>query len=191
MLETFQSIDVDILLFVNRQCSNTVFDFLCPIFREKLTWIPLYLIVLFFLIKNEKWNTIAWVMAALFAVVLSDQLGLMIKNIVQRPRPCQNPLVAGLIQLKVATCSQQFSFISNHAANHFAQGVLYSLIFKKRWIAIGFLIWAIVVSFSQIYVGIHYPMDVLAGAIVGVAVGYLSYSLGKVGVARMLKNKSI
>lgn len=190
MLETFQSIDVDILLFVNRQCSNTIFDFLCPIFREKLTWIPLYLTVLFFLIKNEKWHTIAWVMAALFAVALSDQLGLMIKNLAQRPRPCQNPLVAGLIHLKVATCSQQFSFISNHAANHFAQAVLYSLIFKTRWASIGFLIWAIVVSISQIYVGVHYPMDVLAGAVVGLAVGYLSYFLGKVGIARVLKNKT-
>jgi membrane-associated phospholipid phosphatase len=190
MIEVLKSIDIEVLVTINRQCENTVLDFLCPIFREKLTWIPLYFLVLLFLIKIEKWHAIVWVIAALFAVSLSDQLGLMIKNLVQRPRPCQAPLVVGLIHLKVASCSQHFSFISNHAANHFAQAILYSSIFKNRWVTTSFLIWAIVVSISQIYVGVHYPLDVMVGALIGIVIGFVSYYLGRAGIVFFMQNKS-
>jgi undecaprenyl-diphosphatase len=76
-----------------------------------------------------------------------------------------------VILLKLSHCSSSFSFISAHAANHFAQATLYSLIFKKWYAWVLFYLWASIIGFAQIYVGIHYPTDILVGSIWGIILG--------------------
>ncbi len=176
-MDFIRQLDIAILIFINHDLSNSLFDNAAPLLREKTTWIPLYIIIAFLLYKQKKNQAFIWIIAAVLLVIVSDQTALFTKNYFQRLRPCNDPELAGLILLKLKNCSSSFSFVSAHAANHFAQAVLYSLIFKKWYAWTGFIFWALAVCFSQIYVGIHFPTDIAAGAILGVVLGLGCYKI--------------
>ena len=91
-----------------------------------------------------------------------------------RVRPCNNPYIAGIIHLLVP-CGSGLSFPSSHASNHFALGVFSAMTLgrRARWVWTAGIAWAVVVSFSQVYVGVHYPLDVTVGAIVGTTIGII------------------
>lgn len=113
---------------------------------------------------------------ALLTVVITDQVSSsVIKPFVQRLRPCNDPLISSQVHLLV-NCGSGFSFVSSHAANHFgiACFVIVLLHSRFRWIAPAALLWAALVSFAQIYVGVHYPVDTICGALLGIATGTIT-----------------
>lgn len=177
MSHTLQNIDVQFLHFINYTLSNSFFDALCPLLRNKLTWIPLYAVLAFLLLKRDKKSGLIWIAIAVVTVIASDQTGLLFKNYFERIRPCNNEELLNWLAIR-AKCSSSFSFVSSHAANHFAQAILYHHIFKNRNASLLFFIWALVIAFSQVYVGVHYPSDVIAGAILGLLIGF---SMSKIG----------
>ena len=98
------------------------------------------------------------------------------KETVQRLRPCNEPALMEKVRLVIQQCPGGYSFVSNHAANHFALATFMVLTFRsvfKGWTYLAY-VWALLISFAQIYVGVHYPLDVLAGALLGVAAGTLT-----------------
>jgi membrane-associated phospholipid phosphatase len=176
MLEALLHIDREWLLAVNNGMQNGFLDVVCPFMRKQSNWYLLYALLLF--ISYRKWNKGAlWiVLGAALLVLVSDQVSAnLIKNTVQRLRPCNEPSLAGMVRA-IAGCGSGYSFISAHATNHFAIAVFFSILFTKeyRWFAYIAIIWAALIAFSQVYVGVHYPFDVLCGALLGSLFGYIA-----------------
>lgn len=174
MLETLQQWDAALFQFVNTSLGNPVFDALLPWCREKWFWAPAYLFVGAFALLN--FGQRGWLL--LFGLVLAIGLAdftssTLVKKNVQRLRPCNDPEMFDAIRLRVP-CGSGYSFTSSHAANHFAAAVFLIGIFGGlvRWLRPAVLGWASLVAFSQVYVGVHYPADVLGGAALGAAIGW-------------------
>jgi undecaprenyl-diphosphatase len=172
-MEQLLTIDEQLFFAINHGWSNSVFDLLLPLFREKLFWLPLYVFLIawmFFNLPSRKVG-LALVIVAL-AVGLSDTLSSkVVKPMIQRDRPCNDPVIGDLVQLRVR-CGGGYSFTSSHATNHFAVAtILYLLFFgivKYRW---PIFVWAGLISVSQVYVGVHYPFDILGGSVLGLFIG--------------------
>jgi membrane-associated phospholipid phosphatase len=169
-------IELDQWLFlkVNRDGISPFLDKLMPILREPTTWIPLYIILLIFIIYNSGKKGWWLILYAVITVTITDTISSrFFKPVVGRLRPCCDPAFSSNVRL-LASCGGNGSFTSSHAANHF--GLAMFLFFTLRSVigkwAYLFFIWAGAISYAQIYVGVHYPFDVLGGAILGCLVGW-------------------
>lgn len=172
--------DHQLFLALNHRLANPVFDTLLPYFRDSVFWAPLYLFIAAFVMLNWGRQGAWWGLLFIITVALSDLIGTYgFKEIVQRIRPCNEASLAGEVRLLLKSCPGGYSFLSNHAANHFGLATFMVLTFKpifKQWMYLAYL-WAFFISFAQIYVGVHYPLDVLAGALLGTAIGILTASV--------------
>lgn len=168
------ALDHSFFQLINTGLSNPVSDWLCPLLREKLFWAPFYLFVASFSVVNfgrKGWLVVLGVVvAAGLADMTSNRL---VKKNVQRLRPCNEPEFREAVRLRVE-CGSGYSFTSNHAANHFAMAVFLVGVFGRlsRRVRPALLAWAGAVAFSQVYVGVHFPADVLAGGLLGAAIGW-------------------
>ncbi len=175
MLEKLQQFDVKAMVLFNRTWENSFFDAILPWLRESVIWAPLYLYLIVWGLMNLGKKGAWWVAWAILTIGISDQLSSgFIKNTVARVRPCRDPDVLPFITLRLQNCSGAFSFTSSHAANHFALAMfvftsLAPVIGTKltRWL----FVWAAAICYAQVYVGVHYPLDVLCGTIIGLACG--------------------
>jgi undecaprenyl-diphosphatase len=178
MLEKLQQIDVQAMIFLNRKLENSLFDMVMPWLRESVFWAPLYVYMIAWGFMNLGKKGIWWVAWAIITIAFSDQLSSgFIKNTVARVRPCRDPEVLPYISLRLENCSGAFSFTSSHAANHFA---LATFVFISLLPAVGskitrwLFVWAAAICYAQVYVGVHYPFDVLGGTIVGIFCGFVT-----------------
>ena len=166
--------DSRLFLWLNHRLANPVFDALLPFFRDSVFWTPLYLFLLAFVFLNFGWKGWWWVLAFLSTVALTDLTGTyLFKETIQRLRPCNEPALEDQVRLVIRSCPGGYSFLSNHAANHF--GLATFLVYSfgrtfKPWVYV-FYLWAVLISFAQIYVGAHYPLDILGGALLGIIAG--------------------
>jgi undecaprenyl-diphosphatase len=173
---TLLHFDQQAFFFINQSLRNAFFDFFMPYARDKNFWIPLYVLLVAYFIYRFRWHSIIVIISAVITVVLTDQFASsIIKPSVHRLRPCNDPAIASQVHLLV-DCGSGFSFVSSHAANHFGIAVFLILLLRKRfrWITPVALLWAALVCFAQVYVGLHYPLDVIGGALLGVLIGILT-----------------
>lgn len=173
-----QLLNADKHLFhlINNKWSNSFFDGLMPLVRNANIWLPLYLFLLVFALLNIKKS--GWfILFILCTVALTDMLSShIIKNHIFRLRPCQDPDLIGSIRVLASYCPQSSSFTSSHAANHFGLATFASITlypYAGKWIYLTYL-WAFLIIYAQVYVGVHYPFDVFCGALVGVMAGLLT-----------------
>lgn len=175
-LQQLEQIDQHVFRQLNSGWTNTWFDALMPLVRDKLFWTPLYLFVALFVLSNGGRNAWWWITGMICTVALTDLTGTYaFKHVFERLRPCQDPTLGFQVRMLLNTCSNGFSFVSNHAANHFGLATFFFMTLRPwlkstAWIAFA---WAGLVAYAQVYVGVHFPLDVLSGAVVGLIWGYL------------------
>jgi membrane-associated phospholipid phosphatase len=169
--------DTWLFLKVNTQWTNVFFDSILPWWREANTWVPLYLFLIVFAILNCKQKAFPWILFAIVTITITDQMSShLIKNLVERPRPCRDEFLMSQVRLIVSNCSGGYSFPSSHATNHFGFAMFLFITLRpvaKKWRRLFFL-WAATICYGQVYVGVHYPADVLCGAALGCAIGYFT-----------------
>ena len=174
-------IDQILFYWINNKMDNSFFDYFFIFIRNKYIWLPLYLFIISFLIFNFKKKGLLILLFAFLTVGISDFVSAgIIKPAIARVRPC-NDRISNLHLIARVKCGSGYSFPSSHATNHFALGVFFFLIFSivNKKIAFFFIIWAFLISFAQIYVGVHYPSDVFIGAILGSLIGFSTYNIYK------------
>lgn len=169
--------DRGLFFAINKGCANGLFDATMPYLRNSSFWAPLYVFLFFFAILNGGKRGWWWCLLFLCTVALTDMIGTRIfKNGFERLRPCADPAVAPYARLVLQHCSGAFSFISNHAANHFGMATFWIITFRPlwgRWVSAAYF-WSLLIGFAQIYVGVHYPLDVAGGALLGTLAGLLT-----------------
>lgn len=181
-LNTLNDWDTELFLFLNGDY-NSFWDFVMYWASDKIIWIPVYLIFLFLLWKKFRERIWIIMIFAALLVFLSDQISVhLFKDIFQRLRPCHEAELMGVIHLVDGKCGGSFGFYSSHASNIWAVAVFVLSMLGNRNILliIPILIWATLISYSRIYLGVHYPADVLAGALAGSFLGWM--------IARFAKN---
>ncbi len=176
-LEQIEQADIDLFLWFN-QWHTPFFDTLFNWITYKFTWIPLYALLLYFLIKKYQKQSIWFIFGAIIAIVLADQISVhWFKEVFRRYRPCHNENIKHLVHIINNHCGGTYGFVSSHAANTFALAVFMLKALNpenKIWKYL-LVFWAITVSYSRIYVGVHYPADIVSGALLGIICGWGAY----------------
>jgi len=179
MFDQIIQLDQNLFFAINQGLSNSFFDWLMPALRNRYFWTPLYLFIIIFLVKNYGKNGWLILLFSVFTFGLTDYFSSsIIKPTVQRLRPCNDPEIKNQVINRVS-CGSGYSFPSAHAANHFGLATFLILLFYHKWrliLSIG-LFWALSICFAQIYVGVHYPSDVIIGAMLGSMMGYIMASI--------------
>jgi len=177
MLTTLLKWDRWLFEKINYDWTNSFLDSVFPLWREAITWVPLYIFLLIFIFVNFGRKAWPWAIGLLVTVSLTDQVSShILKPLVNRPRPCHDLLVADHLRLLLEYCSDSRSFTSSHATNHFGVAFFIHQTLKpyfKKW-SYSFFFWAATVSYGQVYIGVHYPIDVLCGALLGSSIGYFT-----------------
>jgi undecaprenyl-diphosphatase len=159
---------------INGTWHNSFFDKVLPLFRQSEFWIPFYLFLLVFILLNVRksgWYILIIACTAAISDLFSSRV---IKETIWRTRPCRDPEMEGMVRTLVSYCPQSSSFTSSHAVNHFAIATFLTVTlypFFGKWIYLIYL-WAFAIIYAQVYVGVHYPFDVLGGAVIGSIIGY-------------------
>lgn len=173
------ALDKELFLYLNTLGSSR-WDGFWIFLSERSYWIPLYLVLLYLLYKNFGLRkTVLILVLTLLMILLTDQITNVFKDGFQRLRPCFVKEFEGVMRAVGCERRGQYGFTSAHASNHFAIALLLGLIFRNKfkWMLPVLLLWAGFISYSRIYLGVHFPLDVICGGIMGFLIGYLFYRL--------------
>lgn len=174
-----QDMDMLVLSLFNGS-DNIMLDQMVQILTSGLTWIPLYVMLFFVVMRNnETMGQIALVVgSAIFCVLFADGLvDGIIKQLAERWRPSNDPTFKYMVQVVDDIRLKGYSFCSAHAANTMSLAVFFSLLIRSKMLTITLVIWSLINCWTRLYLGVHYPSDILCGMIIGIIVGILVYLL--------------
>lgn len=174
-----QDMDMQVLSLFNGS-DNIMLDQMVQILTSGLTWIPLYVMLFFVVMRNnETMGQIALVVgSAIFCVLFADGLvDGIIKQLAERWRPSNDPTFKYMVQVVDDIRPKGYSFCSAHAANTMSLAVFFSLLIRSKLLTITLVIWSLINCWTRLYLGVHYPSDILCGMMIGIIVGILVYLL--------------
>lgn len=170
-------LDHQLFYLINGKWHNSLFDSIMPLLRAAHLWVPLYVFLIIFVLVNFKKNAFWWLLFFGGTALLSDFISSdIIKENIFRLRPVNNPYLDPAARFLLNYKPQSSGFTSSHAVNHFSLATFFYFTLKKQignWAKLFFL-WAAIIIYAQVYVGVHFPLDVICGAMVGILFGYLS-----------------
>lgn len=174
-----ENLDRILFMFINHDSDSKILDPVMIVLRNPLTWIPLYVFMLLYSIIGMRGKVIPFVLFSLVTFAITDlSCSEIFKPFFARLRPCHDPELKGMIRVLV-DCGGYYSFPSNHAANHFALAMFWfcsiQAVKGKKWHWLW--IWAFIIGYAQVYVGKHFPADILAGAIIGSVTGWVTFNM--------------
>lgn len=175
-LSKLLQLDHDVWYKINVAWQSPVLDVVAPILRNPMAWVPLYVFLAIIIPYKFGKKGLLWCLGFLITFALSDYTSAsIIKPMVCRVRPCNDVAVNKIMHL-IVTCGSGYSFPSSHAANHFALAffMIFTLRKTTKWIWPLALLWASSVAYAQVYVGVHYPLDVTCGALLGFLIGFIT-----------------
>jgi len=180
-IDTLVDYDTQVFLFLNKLGSEN-WDGLWLFITHKFSSIPLYAFLLYLVYRKmgAKGTLIVMIFAALL-ITASDQLANLFKYGIQRPRPCKVESLQETMRFVAHGCGR-FGYFSAHASSSMAAAVYLGLIFKNTYKYLPFILlfWAFIVAYSRIYVGVHYPLDIITGMAIGGLLGYIFFRLQKI-----------
>jgi undecaprenyl-diphosphatase len=183
ILDTIQHIDETILLSL-QQWGHSSLDLFWQFVSNKWNSVPLYLLIFFLLFKKRPVKeAIFYLLCIGLLITVSDQMANLFKNGFERLRPCHLDTLSNRLRDVGYRCGGLYGFYSAHASNSFALAVFVTLVleFKRNYFIIAFYTWAVLLSFSRIYLAAHYPSDVLVGALLGSFIAFVIYRLSILG----------
>lgn len=188
MIGLLEKWDIAVFLFLN-DIHSPFWDRVMWWISAKYTWIPLYLFMLGWIVKKKKWGSLITLVVIAVLITLSDQISVrFFKEGIMRLRPCHNQELAGIVHIVNGKCGGLYGFVSSHAANTSAIAVFTLLLFKNRIYTYFIILWTLIVSYSRIYLGVHYPGDVLGGIILGLILGWVVFDFYE-GIINRLRLK--
>ena len=158
---------------INQEWTNPVFDTLFVYLREAELWVPFYLFLLVFITLNFGKKGWLWSSMLIMTAVIADLVSShLIKSLVFRWRPCRDPQIGDSVRVLASYCPVSSSFTSSHACNHFALAafIFFTLRHTSGWWRLVF-VWAFLIAYAQVYVGVHYPLDTASGGLLGFGIG--------------------
>jgi len=177
LLQTLIEWDKELLVFLNSFTSN-FWDHVFWLVSSKTIWIPFYAAIAFVIVQKQ-WKT--GIITLLFigiVILLCDQISTEVfKHGIKRFRPTHDPVIGGIVDIVGNYRGGKYGFVSSHAANVFGLAVFTSMLFKTKYYNYFIFSWAILVSYSRIYLGVHYPYDIIGGALVGGLIGWSVFKL--------------
>lgn len=179
MLEQLLEYDTQLFVFLNSLGTES-WDTFWLIVTNKLTFIPLYLLLLILVYLKFGWKKLLLIIVVIAALItFTDQFTNVVKRSVLRFRPCACEEIKDVIRYIAERCSKNRSFFSGHASNSMAAAIFGGLLLKPfyKYLIYILIIWSIIVAYSRIYVGVHFPVDVVCGMIFGVMSGFIFYKL--------------
>lgn len=179
MIETLLQSDHELFLYLNGM-GTPAWDFFWQFISNKLSAVPIYICLLLLAYQHYGLKkTVLLVVSVVLLITVTDQLSNFFKYGLSRLRPCHDPELMEVMRLVKSRCGGKFGYFSAHAANSFAVAVFFFHILKAQHKILGaiLLIWAGLVAYSRIYIGVHFPLDVVTGALVGSFFGCLFLKL--------------
>ncbi|MDQ2180568.1 phosphatase PAP2 family protein [Marinifilum sp. D714] len=176
-MDTLIQLDKELFLWFNSH--NTPFwDVVMMFFTRKEFWIPLYLLLLYQIYKVKGKEAIYWILGAFLLVFLCDQISTQLfKNVFERFRPSHDPSLEGMVNLVSGYKGGRYGFVSSHATNSFGFALFTSLLFRNKLYTFFIFTWSLLVVYTRIYLGVHFPGDIIGGMVLGLLLGYGVYRL--------------
>ena len=189
MLDSIIGKDIELLIYLNN-LGTTQWDGFWLFVTNKFSAIPLYLLLLYFTFKQLGLKkTVIVVLFVILLIAVSDQTSNLFKYGFKRLRPCHDENISHLVRLVKARCGGLYAYFSAHAANSMAIAIFFGLLLKNRfnYLLPILILWALAVSYTRIYIGVHFPLDVVTGILIGMVYSLLLYKLQSFFISKYLK----
>jgi len=174
-MDTLTTLDQSVFFFFNSM-HTPFWDAAMVLFTQTQLWMVFFLTTIFFIIKKYRTKAVVILFLLALAILISDQFSNLIKDTVKHFRPTHTPAIQDLVYYPLKK-GGLYGFFSAHASNTFTAATFTSLLFRNTRYSLLVFFWAILVSYTRIYLGLHYPSDILTGIIFGILLGYGTYKL--------------